>query len=545
MFSDRCLSVLTCLCLCGMPLAVSLAADDLLPPDRPIHEVVDHYIDARLSEKGVTPAPAVSDAEFLRRVTLDLAGRIPTVHELRDYTAATDPAKKTALIDRLLASPDFAFHQRNRLDELLMGDQRKDGPWRDYLLRSVQNDKPWDQMFREMMVASEDDSELAPALTFLKVRLRDVNTLTNDVSRLFFGVSINCAQCHDHPLVDDWKQDHYFGFASFFNRTYQTKSNRLAEKFDGMLKFRDTEGVEKPAKFMFLTGVSVEEPPLELTDEQKKQNDEIVKTSMKEDKAPLPAPEFRPRERFVELALSESNRSYFTQSIVNRMWASLLGRGLVDPPDQNHSGNTPSHPELLQWLERDFVANGYNLKRLLGGIAASNAYTRSSAWEGERPNPELFAVGSVRVLSPRQYSLSLLIATAGPESLPASIAEERWSELRKNWDGAAEGFADRLERPTEHFQVSVDEALMFSNDTRVDRDYLRDSGDKLVGAAQSLEDPSAQLELLFESALSRRPTDDERSIFLGYLQERSDRAVDGLKQVLWALITSPEMRFNY
>src|SRR5690606_707241 len=146
---------------------------------------------------------------------------------------------------------------------------------------------------------------------FLKARVNDVHTMTNDTSRLFFGVSINCAQCHDHPLVDDWKQDHYFGFASFFNRTYKTKSNKLAEKFDGTLKFRNTEGEEKAAKFMFLTGLSIDDPTGEASDDEKKEREKLVKASMQDDDAPLPEPEFRPRERFVEIALAEGNRTYF------------------------------------------------------------------------------------------------------------------------------------------------------------------------------------------------------------------------------------------
>jgi Protein of unknown function (DUF1549)/Protein of unknown function (DUF1553) len=522
------------------------AEDELLPSDRSINEVVDQYINAKLLEQQIEPAEMATDEIFLRRLTLDLAGRIPTKSELDAYHESADPGKKAQTIERLLNSPDFAYHQRNRLDELLLADVKKDNAWREYLLKSVQANKPWDKMFREMMIGDQDDPAVAPALEFLKARVDDVNQMTNDTAKLFFGVSINCAQCHDHPLAPDWLQDHYFGFASFFNRSYRTKSDKLAEKFDGSLKFRTTKGEEKTAAFMFLTSVTVQEPKLTLTDEQKKQREKIVKASTQDEKAPLPQPEFSPRTKFVEIALAEENRSFFAQAIVNRMWASLFGTGIIDPPDQNHSGNTPSHPRLLHWLERDLETHHYDLKRLIGGIVASDAYARSSIWNGdEAPAKMYFAVAQVRPLTPRQYSLSLLVGTHNSAQLPTSVEDPNWADLRKNWENAAEGFADQLEQPKEDFQVSVDEALLFSNNERIDRDYLRDSGDKLVGQLKSIESPAAQIATAFQTTLSREPAQDETSIFLNYLEARTDRPLDGLKQIVWILITSPEMRFNY
>lgn len=544
-FVQRLALLLVAGCMLG-GMALPLTAEELLPPDKSIAEVIDHYVSERLAAEAITPAPQIGDAAFLRRVTLDLAGRIPTVHEQEEYLASSDPAKKQKLIDRLLASPGFAFHQRNRLDELLLAEIKKDNKWREYLLESVQANTPWDQMFREMMLADGSDEKSAAAQEFLKGRVRDVNKMTNDTSRLFFGVSINCAQCHDHPLVYEWKQDHYFGFASFFNRTYVTKSQKLAEKFDGELKFNTTAGEEKTAQFMFLTGTVIEEPEVTLTDEQKKERNELIKVSMKEDDAPLPEPEFSPRKEFVRIALDEPNRSFFAQSIVNRMWASLFGSGITDPPDQNHSGNSPSHPQLLHWLERDLVNHNYDLKRLIGGIVASETYSRSSEWtDGERPPKWFFAVNEVRPLTPRQYSLSLLISTTSPHNLPPSMDDAAWADFRKNYENSAEGMADQLERPTEHFQVSVDEALLFSNNSRIENDYLRDSGDKLVGYLKTLDDPQEQITAAFKATLGRKPEEAEREAYSHYLNQRTDRPIDGLKQIVWSLITSPEMRFNY
>src|SRR5262245_58674630 len=202
--------------------AAPLFAVELLPADAPVETVIDHYIDAGLQSNSVYPASQIDDANFLRRVTLDLAGRIPTATETKTYLASTEADKRVQLVDRLLQSPDFAYHLRNELDTMLLPGQQN-GEFRDYLLRSIQEKRSWSQVFSDMMIGRDYVPEERPALAFLKTRAANVDDLRNDTSKLFFGVSINCAKCHDHPLVSDWKQDHYFGMASFFNRTYLTK----------------------------------------------------------------------------------------------------------------------------------------------------------------------------------------------------------------------------------------------------------------------------------------------------------------------------------
>ncbi len=151
---------------------------------------------------------------------------------------------------------------------------------------------------------------------------------------------------------------------------------------------------------------------------------------MKEDNAPSPTkPQFSPREKLVEVALHSEDNRYFARNIVNRLWARMLGRGLVDPLDQMHSANVPSHPELLDWLTRDLVAHGYDLKRLLRGIALSQTYSRSSEWTspGELPASSLFAVAKIKPLSPRQYGLSLSVASHNPTQWPTFDQAEQWA----------------------------------------------------------------------------------------------------------------------
>ncbi len=523
-------------------------AAELLPEEMAIEQVIDRCIQQKLDEKNVPTAPLADDSTILRRTTLDLAGRIPTLSEAQTYAASTDLDKRTKTVDRLMNSPDLAYHFRNCLEGLLSDGQRNSpSEWRDYLLKSVRQNRTWDQLFREMMTGNEEDPEVKPALNFLRTRARDIDQLTNDSSSLFFGVNVSCAKCHDHPLVDDWKQDHYYGMTSFFNRIYLTKKNVVAEKFSGEVKFKTTKGEEKVARIMFLTGSTVDAPVIDKTAEQiKQENDEINRQTKEDNAGPPPRPEFSPRARLVELALQAENNHFFARNAVNRIWALLMGRGLVHPLDQMHSANPASHPELLEWLSRDLVAHQYDLQRLIRGIVSSQAYARSSVWDSasEPPSADLFALALIRPLSARQYSLSLQIASLNPETIMPTTAAE-WPNRRDELERNADDLSNQFEVPGENFQIGVDEALLFSNNSRLWDDYVRDDGATLVGCLKQKNDQVLQIETAFWTVFSRSPLPDERSTCEAFLAERSSNPIVGLRQLVWGLLASPELRFNH
>jgi len=525
-------------------------AAELLPPDQPVDSVIDHYVDELVKQNDVQTAGQLDANILIRRLTLDLAGRIPTTAELHAYVAADPATRRAELVDRLLASPDFVDHHRNELQLLLeYSERRNDNDFRKYLLWATEQNRPWNEMFRDMLAGDETDEYQKAALQFVKHRAKSLDDLTNDTAVLFFGVNVSCAKCHDHPLVEDWKQDHYFGMQSFFSRTFLTRKQDLGEKFYGEVKFTTTGGVEKQAKFMFLNGAVVEDGTPELTDDTRKKYDELVKKLQKDDKIEVSYPEFRPRQRLVETASHKDNNDFLAKNIVNRIWHRLMGRGIVDPPDQLHSENAPSHPELLTWLARDTVEHGYDLKRLIRGIVLSTTYSRSSEWDSAAEPPEAlyFAVAIPRPLSPRQYAMSLLVATRNPPHWEQWLTKpaEDWKKERTGLENGANSWANQFEIPGENFQVAVDEALFFSNNNRIDNDLLRDSGDRLVGHIKELKDPAAAITTAFEAVNSRPPTDVEQTALREYLESRKENESAALKQVVWALLTSPELRFNY
>lgn len=536
------LALAAAVCACA---AAPTHAAELPPADRPIETTIDQQIDAGITTAGVAPAPQADDATVIRRLTLDLVGRIPTAGEVDDYVQSTNPRKRAKLVDRLIASPGFARHQAAQFEAMFNPDgNRRGGQLREYLTAALQEGKSWDRIFRDLMLPDDADQMQKGAADFLRPRLTDADRLTNDVSVAFFGVNVSCAQCHDHPLVKDWTQDHFYGMKAFLARTYDA-GGTVAERGFGLIKYKPTRGAERTAKMMFLTGVKIDDPTArEMTKEEQKQEKQATDKAKKEKKAP-PKPEFSARAKLVDVSLAKGNADFFARSIVNRMWHRFFGAGLVNPLDQMHSENPPSHPELLAWLARDTAAHGYDLRRLIRGIVMSQAYSRSSRYPSEAaPDAKLFAVARLKPLTPMQLATSLKIAATDPATFDGKKSED-FEKLMEQLESSSRGFASLIAQPTDNFQVGVGEALLFSNGDRLMKEFLSDGGGSLLGKVKTMKDEKQAVELLVKAAYGRRPTEEERQALVAYVQKRADRPAEAYRQVLWALVTAPEFRFNY
>ncbi|MBA4065034.1 MAG: hypothetical protein C0501_15235 [Isosphaera sp.] len=522
----------------------SPAAD--APAPRPsVPALIDKYLDAAIADAGVTPAGQADDATLVRRLTLDLVGRIPTAAEADAYVASTDPDKRAKLVDRLLASPGFARHQAALFEAMFYpeGNGRGSGAFREYLTAAVRENKPWDKVFREVLTPDETDPKLKGAAEFVRSRVSDADKLTNDVSVTFFGVNVSCAQCHDHPLVADWTQDHFYGMKAFLARTFDN-GGFLGERGYGTVKYKPTKGPERTARMMFLTGTVVEDPSGKepTADDMKKEKAELDKA--KAAKTPPPAPAFRARAKLVEVALADANADFFARNLVNRMWHRYFGAGLVGPLDQMHSENPPAHPDLLAALARDVRANGYDLQRLTRGLVMSQAYARSSRYESEgRPDGKLFAVARLKPMTPTQLAASLKIAATDPAALDGKPdeVEKKLEQL----EASARGFAALIASPSDHFQIGVGEALLFSNGDRLTKEFLTDGPGTALGRVKTMADPKEAVGFLVKTAFGRPATAEETDALAAYVGKRKGREADAYRQVLWALVTGPEFRFSY
>lgn len=485
-----------------------------------VSQRIDELIAAHWKDNDVEPAPRAADAAFLRRLSLDLIGRPPTVAEMKQFLADAAPDRRSRAIERMMQGPEYPLHFGRVLDDILQDERAGNGEFLEYLRNSLAARKSWDRIFREVMVGPWDDKELKGAQQFIAMRVKEIDDLTTDTARSFFGVNVSCAKCHDHPLVMDWKQDHYYGMSSFFARTQANKGGvNPKDKSKGEVMFTTTKGDRRTAKLMYLSGEVIEE-------------ERAKKTSTL-------------RELLVESALEE--RKFFSRAIVNRMWAYFFGRGLVHPVDQMHSANAPMVPDLLEALGEDFAANGYNLDRLVAGIVSSEAYQLAGFRDSgsEPPAPHLFAQAQVRALTPHQFAMSLHLVLGEEgydEATKPEDREKRWREL--------EGRAGRLvgskvlDGRGERYQASASEALYISNHPEVQA-LVRPSGKNLATRLAGMNDPRAIVETAITTVLSRPARPDEVDYLTNWFTDRKADKNKACSQLLWALATSAEFRFNH
>lgn len=360
--------------LAGLLVACCAASARAQAP-LPLHERIDALIES--SQVGPL-APLVGDGELMRRLYLDLAGTLPTAEEARTFIDDPSSEKRRALIERLLAAPEFARRMQYAFDQMWMErrpDKQVPAPeWQEYLRVSFEQNKPYDQLAREILGADGVDDALRPTAKFYLDRDGEANALTRDVGRMFFGMDLQCAQCHDHPLIDSYHQSHYYGIMAFLNRGFLfTDANKkvfYAEKADGEVSFKSVftgEGQEN-ARPQLPAGALVEEPTFEAGQEYVVAPADGVR----------PVPKYSRRAELARLATSGENRA-FNRNIANRLWALMMGRGLVHPVDLHHADNPPSHPELLELLADEFVAMKFDVRAFLAELAQSRAYQRASS----------------------------------------------------------------------------------------------------------------------------------------------------------------------
>jgi hypothetical protein len=559
----------------GQVAAATVAATDLPPlpavASRPPANLVDRAIAGKLQRLRVRPAVRAPDGEFVRRLYLDLVGRIPTAAETQRFCDSTEPGKREGLSEALLNGPEFPKHWRDNLNVLLMG--RAAFPmaagWAQWLENALKEDRGWDRMARELLLARPEKPEQNPSLAFLDSRFSQGDTgldvATRDVSRIFFGVDIQCARCHTHPDVAAWQQQAYWGIAAFFGRSYRIQvkgASYLAEKATGEVQYFGPDKELRRAPPVFLTGEGMQEPALVAAaapGAAAAENPELypqlydVAPEEAKEKTRVPVPKLSRRQRFVEIAVTPDN-PYFKRALVNWVWAMLMGRGLVEPVDQMHVGNPPSHPALLQELSDELVRSGFSLRQLIRIVVASDAYGRSSQWKAvagrrARPPAELYAVAALRPLTPLQLANSLLFAAgyanqaAGEGQAAADPGQEPGrvrAQFETRFASQLAELRSKLDSGTETYQPNVAQALFMSNG-RAFQQLLEQGG--LAARLAKLSDDGEVVRQAYLAILSRPPDAGEAAAFARHLAQRGDRRPAAVGQIVWALVTSAEFRF--
>jgi hypothetical protein len=488
---------------------------------------IDKAIEARASAEKVTLSPRASDAEFLRRVYLDVTGHVPSAEKASAFLASTSPNKRSELIEELLASKDYGKRQADVWQTLMLprnSDNVRIRRYNVHLVRwletSFNENKPWDKMVREVLTTSGAVDKNGPVVYYL-ANGPSVDKITDSVTKLFLGVQLQCAQCHNHPFTS-WKQDEYWAMAAFFTKVRPNGNPRAAAKQGTAITIGEGAGVIRNKRFLPESGKIL--PP------------KFLQGARPATKAGQP---YRP---ILADWLTTGDNPFFSKAMVNRTWAQYFGRGFVNPIDDMHEGNTPSHPELLADLSKQFAASGFDVKHLIRAICNSDAYQRTSKPAGNNGDaaPELFARVSVKVLTPEQLYDSLTQVLGAPRQAGRPMAKgmARFGPVTPrqvfvNFFQVGEG-ADPLE-----YQAGIPQVLRLMNGPAFNNAA---SLNKLLEGSKGWKESS---ERLYLATLSRRPTEAELNRIGAHVRKNADAPRKAMADVLWALVNCSEFALNH
>jgi hypothetical protein len=505
-------------------------------PEPPAHNFVDEHVFARLKLLSIEPARLATDEEFVRRIHLDLLGRLPTVAETRQFLADDRADKRLRLIDALLERPEFADWWALKWADRLGCNRRFAGKtgalkYQLWIRHAMAVNMPEDQFARAILTAGGPNYS-SPAASFWR-RLRvgaivpDIDPLlaAEEISQLFLGVRIQCARCHNHP-AERFTQDDFYGLAACFTRVRfkdgDTVNNRY-DKEEAVFITRSGE-IAHPR-----TGQPV--PPRVL------------------DGTALPAADGDDlRAAFADWLTAPDNR-YFARNSVNRIWFHMFGRGLVEPVDDVRSSNPPSHPELLESLADDFVRHGFDRKHTIRAIANSRVY-QSSSQAAATGDERYFSHARIRLLQSEQLLDAICQATEVAERYPdfppgtpaVALADGEYKHpFLEAFGRPVRASACECERDA---STNLSQALQLVSGPAVQQKVHSDAGRAARLAASPLS-PDEVLDELFLATLCRHPRDEERRVLVGRLEQAGSDRRQAVEDVLWLLLNHPEFLFQH
>ncbi|QDU60315.1 Bacterial Ig-like domain (group 2) [Planctomycetes bacterium Pan216] len=510
----------------SVPLGVPIAS---MPQPR---NFIDEHVFAKLKDLGIPPSPRCDDATFLRRVCVDLAGRLPTVEEVEQFLADTNPSKRDLKIDELLASRDYAENFATKWSAVLRNKRGKDSHIRGtyafyhWIRDSLDENKPFDRFVHEIITASGDAAYHPPVVWYRDVKTQEQQT--EDVAQLFLGMRIQCARCHHHPF-ETWSQRDYYGFAAFFSRVGRKQgTNGLRTDDEPRIYHRRGKASArnpKSGKQLAPTGLGSE--PIDLGADQD------------------------PRHALVDWMTAKEN-PYFAPALVNRYWKHFFGRGLVDPEDDMRVTNPSSNPALLRSMSQHFKESGFDLKDLARTICRSNAYQLSST-------PNAHNAKDTRNFSrfyPRRLTAEILYdavshATGAVPRFDKVPPGTRAVELPDT--GVNSYFLEVFGRPRSSSacecersgDVTIAQSLHLLNSKEVQEKLHSSEGRaiRLAGAKEKQDDE--KIRELYLTVFARPPSQEERTIAKQHLESHRDSQDQAFQDLLWALINSKEFLFNH
>jgi hypothetical protein len=495
-----------------------------LPDPSDLARRIDKRLEAHWKADRVQPAPLADDAEFLRRAYLDITGRIPRPADVHAFLADQSPDKRAKLIDGLLDDPRFATHFANVWRAALLPEIASDrgagifqAGFEAWLRQKLRAGVGYDKVVRELLTTpipreGEDavpvlrDPNSANPIAFFAVKEARPENLASAVTRIFLGIQLECAQCHDHPC-GEWKQEQFWAQAAFFAGMKQQGNGVFAPLTEAVdCRELTPPGSKTPQPAAFLDG---------------------GRPKWRADRSPR-----------VELAewITSPDNPYFARATANRLWGHFIGRGLVDPVDDFHDGNPPSDPELLDEMGGAFVRSGFDLRYLIRGICRSEAYQRTSALTHPSQEESVFpARMCVKAMTGEQFFESLALATGHRQDQDRGTARRQFLTRFALVGSVGEP------------ETSVQQALTMLNGRFVTWATDPNACPTLIAVTQTPGMSTPQrIEALYLATLSRKPTAKETERLNQYVRHvETSREAERLADIFWMLLNSAEFHMNH
>lgn len=493
--------------------------------DSPEFNFIDTHVNNKLKRLKIQAADLCTDAEFLRRVSLDLTGLPATGDQTRAFLS--DPResreKRRAMVEQLLASPGYVDHWTLKWSDLLMSNRKyinEQGVWafRNWIREQIATNRPYDEIVYDLMTASGSTLE-NPAANYYRIA-REPREVMENMTQVFVGTRFVCAQCHDHPF-EKWTQTQYYQLSAFFGGVGRKGGKKTEEEV--IYDMRSSApvihvgtGQPAPATFPFqIEGIDLSSDV--------------------------------PRIKLARWLTAKEN-PYFAKSLANRYWSYLNGKGIIDPVDDIRLSNPPTNPELLDALTGDFIASGFDLKHLLRTIVSSHTYQRTFVTHHWNEDDDVnYSHATPRRLAAEQLFDAIMTATGAPTNLPGVPGGFHASQLPDS--SASVSFLDMFgraprESPCEcerSSEVSLAQTLTLINGPTISEAIIHPQGliTRLVNAKAT---PKQMVEEIYLSVFNRMPSEAEQAQGEKYVTENG--LAEGSQDLMWALINSPAFLFN-
>ena len=516
-----------------VPLGMKIPAYQFEPKT-----VVDRFAQKKWQELGIVPSDLATDEQFLRRVSLDITGTLPTPEKVKSFLADQDPNKRDKVIDALLETPEYSYFFANRWADILRvkrGNQNNNPgrafatfAFHGWIRESIAQDKPYDQFARDILAAIGDETKAPPTMWYRD--LQKPEQFVDDACQLFLGVRMACAQCHHHPY-EKWSQDDYWSMAAFFAQVGRKVVavpgvNQQGQQGARQVIFNKGNGnvintrTQKPAAIKALDG-------------------EALVMDAGED----------PRQRLVDWMVDAKN-PFFARAAANRYWAHFFGKGIVDPLDDMRVTNPPSNPELLDALAKELVDSKFSLKHLIRVITRSRTYQLASEPnDSNKHDKKSYARYYPRRLSAEVLYDAVSQVTGSPAAFPG-LPTDKFAPTRAIMlpdEGFQSYFLDVFGRPQRISacecervsEANLAQALHLLNSQEIQNKLTRTGG----RAEQMAKDKRADAEKineLFQWAFGRLPTEDQRALALANIEHNAKDKRIAYENIIWALINTKE-----